>query len=108
MTMGQSWAYNPNETDWKSPGQLVRNLVEVVSRGGNYLLNVGPTAQGVFPTEAVERLEHIGEWMDQNNEAIYGSTYTPLQGSAWGQATRKGDKVYLHVFDWPAETKLES
>ena len=64
MTMGQSWAYNPDETDWKTPGQLVRNLVEVVSRGGNYLLNIGPTAQGVFPTEAFERLQHIGQWMD--------------------------------------------
>ena len=72
----------------------MRNLVEVVCRGGNYLLNVGPTHKGVFPPEAVERLEHIGGWMDQNNEAIYGSTYTPLQGSTWGQATRKGDKVY--------------
>ena len=85
----------------------MRNLVEVVSRGGNYLLNVGPTAQGVFPTEAVERLQHIGQWMDRNHEAIYGSTYTPLQGSTWGQATRKGNNVYLHIFDWPAEPKLE-
>lgn len=107
MTMGQSWAHNPDETDWKDPGQLVRNLVEVVSRGGNYLLNVGPTAQGVFPSEAVERLQHIGQWMDRNHEAIYGSTYTSLQGSTWGQATRKGNKVYLHIFDWPSQPSLE-
>jgi len=79
----------------------------VVSRGGNYLLNIGPTAKGVFPTEAVERLQHIGQWMDRNHESIYGSTYTPLQGSTWGQATRKGSRVYLHIFDWPSEPKLE-
>ena len=107
MTMGQSWAYNPDETDWKAPGQLVRNLVEVVSRGGNYLLNVGPTARGLFPPKAVERLNYIGEWMDRNGEALYGSTYTPLQGSSWGQATRKGNKVYLHLVDWPPEPKIQ-
>jgi alpha-L-fucosidase len=107
MTMGQSWAHNPNETEWKSPGQLTRNLVDVVSRGGNYLLNVGPTAQGVFPAEAIERLEHIGTWMDRNDEAIYGSTYTPLARSDWGQATRKGNQVYLHVFEWPTDRKLK-
>jgi hypothetical protein len=86
---------------------LVRNLVEVASRGGNYLLNVGPTAEGGFPKEAVERLRHIGRWMERNHEAIYGSTYTPLQGATWGRATRKGNKVYLHLFDWPSAGRLE-
>jgi alpha-L-fucosidase len=107
MTMGQSWGYNPQETEWKAPGKLVRNLVEVVSRGGNYLLNVGPTAQGTFPSEALERLQYIGKWMQQNSESIYSSTYTPLQGSSWGWATRKEDHIYLHVFDWPATKKLD-
>ncbi len=106
MTMGQSWAYNPQETKWKAPGQLIRNLVSVVSRGGNYLLNVGPNAGGTFPPEAVDRLQHIGRWMKTYNKSIHGSTYTPLQGQTWGQATRKEDKVYLHVFDWPADGKL--
>jgi len=111
MTMGRTWAYNPQETDWKAPGQLVRNLVEVVSRGGNYLLNVGPTPQGVFPPEAVERLQYIGQWMERNHEAIHGTTYTtlqpPLEGARWGQATRKGDRVYLHIWDWPPGCRLE-
>ena len=63
MTMGQSWAHNPTETNWKAPGELIRNLVKVVSRGGNYLLNVGPSARGTFPPEAVERLQYVGRWM---------------------------------------------
>ena len=107
MTMGKSWAYNPNESAWKPPGKLVQNLVDVVSRGGNYLLNVGPTARGTFPPEAVERLHYVGKWMDTYHESIYGSTYTSLQGLPWGQATRKGNKIYLHVFDWPSVNKLE-
>jgi alpha-L-fucosidase len=107
MTMGRSWAYNPHETEWKAPGELVRNLVEVVSRGGNYLLNVGPTDRGTFPPQALERLGNIGEWMDTYGESIYGSTYTPLQGASWGRTTRKGNKIYLHVFEWPATNKIE-
>ena len=106
MTMGQTWAYNPNETVWKSPETLIQNLIQVVSKGGNYLLNVGPTDRGVFPPEAVERLKAIGNWMDENHAAIYGNTYTPVQGKAWGQATRKDDKVYLHIFEWPENGKL--
>lgn len=106
MTIGQSWAYNPKETNWKAPGTLVRNLVDVVSRGGNYLLNVGPTASGVFPPEAVERLQYVGRWMKTYQQSIYGNTYTPLLGQAWGQVTRKGDRLYLHVFQWPADGRL--
>jgi alpha-L-fucosidase len=106
MTMGQTWAYNPKEITWKEPGALVRNLVNVVSRGGNYLLNVGPTAQGAFPPEAVERLRYIGRWMNAYHQAIYGATYTPLQDQPWGQVTRKADKLYLHVFDWLVDGKL--
>ena len=107
MTMGQSWGYNPQETDWKTPGKLVRNLVEVVSRGGNYLLNVGPTERGTFPPEASERLQRIGEWMQKYGESIYGCTYTPLQGADWGRATLKEKRIYLHIFDWPSLGKLE-
>jgi len=106
MTMGQSWAYNPDETKWKAPRELIHNLVNVVSRGGNYLLNIGPTARGMFPPEAVANLKAIGEWMKKNSASIYGATYTPLNGQAWGQATRKGDRIYLHVLDWPTDGKL--
>ena len=102
MTMAQGWAYNPGDHDWKAPGQLVRNLVEVVSRGGNYLLNVGPTPEGSFPPEAVERLKAVGQWVDRNGAAIYGATYTePLPGFD-GRVTRKGNYYYLHLLDWPS------
>lgn len=104
MTIGGSWGYNPKETAWKSSGELVRNLVRVASRGGNYLLNVGPTGWGAFPTQVLERLNSIGQWMKVHGEAIYGSTYTPLQNQPWGEATRKGSQIYLHIFDWPVNT----
>jgi alpha-L-fucosidase len=106
MTMGQSWAYNPHETTWKVPGQLVRNLVSVVGRGGNYLLNIGPTARGAFPPEALARLGHVGKWMGSHHASIYGSTYSPLQGMPWGTATRKDDRLFLHIFDWPDDGRL--
>jgi hypothetical protein len=107
MTMGQSWAYNPYETSWKASGELVRIVVDVASRGGNLLLNIGPTPQGIFPPEAVERLQYIGRWLNRAPEAVYGTTYTPLQGLSWGRATRKDNKVYFHVFEWPFDGKLE-
>jgi alpha-L-fucosidase len=107
MTMGKSWAHNPDETDWKAPGELLHNLTAAASRGGNYLLNVGPTALGTFPPEAVERLDAIGRWMDIYQEAIHGTIYKPLGYLSWGSATRKGDQLYLFIFDWPADGVLE-
>ena len=106
MTIGQTWAYNPSETEWKSPGQLVRNLSTVVGHGGNYLLNVGPTDLGDFPSEAIERLEYIGKWMRTNSEAVYGTSYTPFNSNTWGTVTYNNDKVYLHVCMWPENKKL--
>jgi alpha-L-fucosidase len=106
MTMGQTWAYNPADVEWKSPRQLLHNLVQVASRGGNFLLNVGPTSQGTFPPAAVERLEHIGRWMAANGEAIHGASYTPLQALEFGRATQKGNRVFLHIFDWPSRGLL--
>jgi len=106
MTIGQTWAYNPNESEWKSPGTLVSNLSKVVGHGGNYLLNVGPTNLGVFPSEAIERLKYIGKWMQTNSKSVYGTLYTPLNNAKWGTATHKEDKVFLHVINWPNNEKL--
>lgn len=107
MTMGQSWAYNPHETDWKSPEKLIRNLVEVVSKGGNYLLNVGPTERGTFPPQALDRLGQIGRWMNKHGESIHGSSYTPIPPGSWGRAICKGNKIYLYIFEWPIGNNLE-
>ena len=101
MTMGRTWAYNPNESNWKTPEELIGNLSTVVGHGGNYLLNVGPTELGLFPDEAVERLDIIGSWMKDNSDAVHGTTYTPFSGFEWGTSTIKGSKIFIHVHNKP-------
>jgi alpha-L-fucosidase len=79
----------------------------VVSKGGNLLLDVGPTPEGTIQPEFVERLQAMGKWMKIYGDSIYGTTYGPLQNLAFGKTTAKGRFVYLHVFDWPSESRLE-
>ncbi len=106
MTINNTWGYNKSDTQYKSATTLIRTLVEVASKGGNFLLNVGPTPEGTIQPEFQERLLEIGKWMKVNGEAIYGTTYGPLQTLPFGKTTAKGKTVYLHVFDWP-QGKLE-
>ena len=106
MTMNRTWAYNPADKAYRPAAELIYNLVEITSRGGNYLLNVGPSPQGTFPPEAVERLSTIGRWMDVNGESIHGATYGPLQHLLFGRTTAKGDAVYLHIYDWPSSGRI--
>jgi alpha-L-fucosidase len=102
MTMNETWGFKHYDENWKSSRTLVRNLVDIVSKGGNYLLNVGPTAEGGIPAASVERLAAMGRWMKVNSEAIYGSGASPFHTQLpWGRATRKDGRLYLHVFDWP-------
>jgi alpha-L-fucosidase len=103
MTINRTWAYNANDRAFKSATELIRTLVEVASRGGNFLLNVGPTPEGTIQPEFEERLLAIGAWLQANGEAIYGTTYGPLQKLPDARTTEKDGTIYLHVFDWPAQ-----
>ena len=110
MTMNDTWGFKANDDNWKSEATLIRNLIDIASKGGNYLLNVGPTAEGRIPQPSVERLAAIGRWLRANGESIYGTTASPFEPPPWGRATKRagGDalEVYLHVFDWPADGRL--
>ncbi len=106
MTMNDTWGYKHFDENWKSDTTLIRNLVDIASKGGNFLLNVGPTAQGLIPIPSVDRLKAIGSWLKVNGESIYGTEASPVEKPAWGRYTVKGNRIYAHVFDWPADGKL--
>ena len=101
MTINETWAYNRNDRKYKSAGRLIQALIEVASKGGNFLLNVGPAPDGTIQPEFEERLNEIGRWLKVNGASIYGTTYGPLQNLPFGRTTAKGKTVYLHLFDWP-------
>jgi len=101
MTINNTWAYNLHDREFKSAQFLIRGLVEVASRGGNFLLNVGPQPDGMIQPEFQERLRAIGDWLAVNGESIYGTTYGPIQGAVPLRTTAKAERVYVHVFDWP-------
>ena len=101
MTINDTWAYNMHDTNYKSAQFLIRSLVEVASRGGNFLLNVGPQPDGVIQPEFQERLRAIGDWLSVNGDSIYGTTFGPVQGLPSIRTTAKDNKVFIHVLDWP-------
>jgi alpha-L-fucosidase len=110
MTMNDTWGFHKYDTHWKSTETLIRNLVDSASKGGNYLLNVGPMSNGEISPASVERLAAIGRWMRVNGKSIYGTTASPFAALPWGRATVKsgpdGTTLYLHVFDWPPDRNL--
>lgn len=111
MTMNRTWGYKKTDHNWKSSTSLLKRLVDITSKGGNYLLNIGPDGSGAVPEPSIERLAEIGTWMKANGESIYGTTASPFEHLPWGRCTvKKNEKsttLYLHIFDWPENNLLQ-
>lgn len=102
MTLNDNWGFAKNDNHWKPTDDLIRKLCDIASKGGNFLLNVGPTADGEIPSPSVERLAQVGKWMKANGKSIYGTTQSPWRKLPFdGRCTVNSDKLYLQVFAWP-------
>ncbi len=104
MTMNDSWGYNKADDAWKSPKQVIRNLVTCARDGGNYLLNIGPEADGSIPKDSIQILNKVGSWMDRNWATIAGAEKCQVRRSNLANFTRKGNTLYIHAYFWPGET----
>jgi len=101
QTLNGSWGYDRDNLDWKSVDMLVQMLIDTVSKGGNLLLNVGPTGRGQFDPRALETLAGIGKWMKLHSRSIYGATQSKLPAPKDCRLTQNGDRLYVHVLAWP-------
>ncbi|HAR85632.1 MAG TPA: alpha-L-fucosidase [Clostridium sp.] len=99
ITLNNNWGYASMDKDYKSSKQVVRSLVECVSKNGNMILNVGPNAKGEIPKESVAILEEVGEWLDDNGDSIYGCKGSYLPKPEWGRYTQNGNLLYAHIYD---------
>ncbi len=109
-TINDTWGYRTDDTNWKSPGQIAFKLVDIVSKGGNYLLNVGPTAEGVIPQASQDILRTVGRWLKVNGEAVYGAGPSPFgdefgEYSARGAKDVRGNKLFLPQTEWRVTAK---
>src|SRR5262249_25423148 len=119
-TLNDTWGFKSDDENWKPASELIFKLVDIVSKGGNYLLNVGPTAEGIIPAAGVERLREVGRGLQVNGEAIYGAVPTPfgaefgapttahehgrevtVSGSRAWRCTTKPGRLFFHLFEWP-------
>jgi len=107
MTINHDWGYNKADHDFKSDTTLIHNLVDIASKGGNYLLNVGPTAKGVIPSPEITRLIGMGHWLKTYGKAIYTTRSSPFKEKfSWGRVTQAPNKLYLEIFHWPKNGRL--
>jgi hypothetical protein len=105
--MNNSWGYNASDLNYKTPKTLIQQLVTAISRDGNFLLNIGPKGDGTVPDQSVSILNSFGDWMNIYSESIYGTTRSPFATQPqWGSFTKKSDKLFAHVFTWPANGLL--
>ncbi len=107
-TLNHTWGFKKNDTDWKTPEDLTFKLVDIASKGGNYLLNVGPTSEGVIPQASQDNLREVGKWLKVNGEAIYGAGPTPFGdelGTPTGLKDKRGNPTYNAKTDWRCTTK---
>ncbi len=109
MTLNDTWGYKSYDHNWKSPGRVIQILVEVVSKGGNLLLNVGPTAEGEIPQPSIQILREVGKWLKVNGESIYGASASPIDipSDAPYLCTTKPGRLFIHIFAWPWDGELK-
>lgn len=101
QTLNGSWGYDRDNLNWKSVDMLIQMLIDTVSKGGNLLLNVGPTGRGQFDPRALKTLNGIGKWMKLHSRSIYGATQSELPVPENCRLTQSGDRLYVHIFGWP-------
>lgn len=107
QTMNGSWGYNATDEKYKTPKTLIQEMVKVVSRDGNYLLNIGPKGNGSLTHQTAAILNGFGDWMSMNSESIYGTTRSPYTTEPkWGFYTKKPGKLFVHVFSWPVDRQM--
>lgn len=104
MTMNDSWGYHRTDDAWKTPKQVIRNLITCSHDGGNYLLNIGPKGDGSIPEESVAIMTTVGKWMEKNGSAIYGADISQPRRSRFATFSRRGNTLYMHVHHWPGST----
>jgi alpha-L-fucosidase len=106
MTLNNTWGYKDTDNAWKSPATVVRNIADIASKGGNFLLNVGPTGLGVIPAASVQILSQVGAWLNANAQAVYGTSIAPVTTQNWGSLTRRGNSIYAIVLSRPSSGVL--
>ncbi len=109
MTLNDTWGYKDYDHNWKAPETVLRMLVDIVSKGGNFVLNVGPDERGIIPQGSVDILQTVGQWLKVNGDSIYETRPAPdfPYRMEWGGITAKAGKLFMHIFDWPKSLPYE-